>query len=164
MQLLPFTYLASHFDVSSHDPKGLLHAYEWSVMKEVMMALHRFYPGYDWKVACNAHPKVGIVSIKLPRIHHSTLGWNFPIEKLANDPGLLIVKKGAGELLERFKLQRKKANKAEYTDLIRSKRVFSIKDHIDGGRAYDNRARYEHPTQRLILPSPPPPAKLMVPR
>lgn len=139
-------YVSKHFEANSHDPYGLLHAREHELCVKIFEKLWWDYPGYDWKVRVDLAG--GMVSIKLPRIMHSTLGWNFPVSMLDTDPDMRIVTKAGGELLERFKLARRRVNKAEYTDLIRSKRVFTKYDHIDGGLA-GNRTP-ERP--RLIVP------------
>jgi hypothetical protein len=150
MDILNNTFISSHFAATSHDPHGLLLAYEEGLCKRIFEKLWEHYPMYDWKVKVDASPKMGMVSIKLPRIHHSALGYNFPVDKLANDPGMGIVVKAGGELLERFKLTRGKANKAEYTDQIRSKRVFRLRDHIDGGLAVENKARWVHGGNTIV--------------
>jgi hypothetical protein len=150
MDILDNTFITKHFAATSHDPHGLLRAYEEGLCAKIFTKLWEHYPMYDWKVKVDASPQVGIVSIKLPRIHHSALGFNFPVDMLAADPGMRIVVKAGGELLERFKLTRGKANKAEYTDLIRSKRVFTLRDRIDGGLAVENAARWVH-GQNTIL-------------
>lgn len=144
MDLLSNSFISTHFSASMHDPHGLLRAYEEGLAKKIFEKLWAHYPMYDWKVRVDAHPKIGMVSIKLPRIHHSALGWNFPIDKLATDPNMDIVKLAGGELLERFKLSRGRANKAEYVDQIRSKRVFTLRDKVDGGLAVENKARWVH--------------------
>jgi hypothetical protein len=150
MDILSNAFISTHFARSMHDPHGLLQAYEEGLAKKVFEKLWSHYPMYDWKVKVDAHPMIGMVSIKLPRIHHSTLGWNFPIDKLASDPNMDIVKHAGGELLERFKLTRGKANKAEYTDQIRRKRIFTLRDRVDGGLAHENRARWVHGQGALI--------------
>lgn len=150
MDILSNAFISTHFSRSMHDPNGLLQAYEEGLAKKIFEKLWAHYPMYDWKVKVDAHPMIGMVSIKLPRIHHSTLGWNFPIDKLAADPNMDIVKHAGGELLERFKLSRGKANKSEYVERILHKRVHTIRDEIDGGLAIQNKARWVHGQASMI--------------
>ena len=77
----------------------------------------------------------GIASIALPRLMFRTLYYNIHLSDLTGDPGLLAVVRAGGELLERFKLRRGSANKAEYVDELKKRRILTRYDQIDGGLA-----------------------------
>jgi hypothetical protein len=147
------TYISTHFSapagIGSVAEAEVLEAYEMSVARRIFEKLWEKYPGYDWKVAVNAIG--GIASIKLPRLHHSALGYNIPMDMLATDPNLLLVVRGGGELLERFRLSRTGVNKAEYTDKIKNRpAVFRLRDSIDGGLAIENKGKWVHGQNSLI--------------
>ena len=150
MDILSNAYISTHFE--SRDRGRVLEAYEFGLAKAIFEKLWEHYPSRDWKVKVDAHPSVGIVSIKLPRLHHSALGYNFPIDKLAADPDMKIVVRAGGELLERFRLTRGRFNKAEYRDQVYAKRVHKLTDYIDGGLAINNRAQWVHGQNRILLP------------
>jgi len=141
------TYVSRHFESSLLDPDGVLAARELALSEKIFTKLWEHYPGRDWKVLVNIPG--GICSIKLPRLHHSALGFNFPLDMLAADPNMLIVVRAGGELLERFNLTRGRFNKAEMVDRIRARRVFR-KDDFAGELARDKHATRE---RRLIVPA-----------
>lgn len=106
-------------------------AFEEGICKDVFEKLWAVYPGYDWKVKANASPTHGMVSISLPPLMHQAVGYHIPIDKLAGDPGLRLVKMGGGELLERYdNLRRGRANATVYREKKVAKRVHSYKDAI----------------------------------
>jgi hypothetical protein len=151
MDILNNTYISTHFESHGTDANAaMLEAYEFGVCKTIFEKLWEHYPGYDWKVAVNAIG--GVASIKLPRLHHSALGYNILMSDLASDPDLRHVVRGGGELLERFRLTRTRVNKAEYTDAIRNRpAVFRKTDHIDGGLAIENKGKWVHGQNRIIV-------------
>jgi hypothetical protein len=155
MDILSNTYISTHFEapgIGTAHGAAMLEAYEFGVCKTVFEKLWEHYPGYDWKVKCDAIG--GYVAIKLPRIHHSALGYNIMLDDLSSDPGLRHVVKGGGEMLERFKLTRGKVNKAEYTDKVKNRApVFKLNDSIDGGLAIHNAARWVHGQNSPIRPA-----------
>lgn len=64
--------------------------------------LQRLYPGHPWEVI--VEHRTGMASIYLQGF--SAWGWHIRLADLKSDPGLRLVTKGGGELLERFRLPR----------------------------------------------------------
>jgi hypothetical protein len=114
MDILSNAFVGRHFEPMSDG--SFLRAYEDGLAARVFERLWQFYPGYDWKVIVNAHPQVGMVSVKLPPLMGQTFGFNFPIDKLSTDPAMLIVRRAGGEILEHWRLARGKANRTEYRE------------------------------------------------
>jgi len=139
-------YLGGHQSRTLHDPDGLLLAGETELAKKILFKLWSVYPKRDWKVHVDIPG--GICAIKLPRLHHSALGFNFPLDMLAADPAMLIVTRAGGELLERLNLSRGRFSKAEMVDRIQGKRVFT-KNDFAGQLAIDHHATV---TRKLIVP------------
>jgi hypothetical protein len=151
MDILDNAYISTHFESHGTDHNAeMLAAYEFGVAKTIFTKLWEHYAGYDWKVAVDAIG--GYAAIKLPRLHHSTLGYNILLSDLASDPDLRHVVRGGGELLERFKLTRGRVSKPEYTDKIKNRpAVFRKTDYIDGGLAIDNVAKWVHGQNRIVV-------------
>jgi hypothetical protein len=133
MDILSNAFIGRHFEANSHDPHGLLRAYEDGLCARIFEKLWENYPGYNWLIKVNAHPKIGMVTIQLPELMKQTLGWNFKIDLLASDPGMAIVQRGGGELLERYRLTRGKVNAGEYGDAKQAYRDRSHYAAIPGG-------------------------------
>jgi hypothetical protein len=152
MDILNNAYVSTHFaNNHGYDANAaMLEAYEFGVCKTIFEKLWADYPLYDWKVKVDAIG--GVATVQLPRIHHSTIAYIIKMSDLASDPDLRTVKKAGGEMLERFKLVRAKANKAEYTDTIRNRRIFRKDDYVDGGFAAENKAKWVHGQNRIIRP------------
>src|SRR5438128_38464 len=131
--------LGRYIERSGDDPRGYRAAYEYGLSRQVFEKLWNHYPNYDWKVKVDA--RQGMVVIQLPFLMRQTLGWNFAIDKLASDPSMSIVVKGGGELLERWKLRRGRANRGEYLDQRAKHRVIKIGQHVDGGLPVADKAR-----------------------
>ena len=132
MDLLNNAFIGTHMERSSRDPHGILAAYEFGLSKAIFEKLWEKYPGYDWKVKVDAAN--GYARVQLPRLHRSTLGYTIILDELASDVNFAVAMRGAGEMLERWKLRRGKANKAEYVDALRKAgRIFGLHDEVPGG-------------------------------
>ena len=70
--------------------------------REIWRVVQLHYPGHPWHVAVNTGQ--GIAQIGLPTFTSWT--FNIRLSDLAGDPGMKVVVKGAGELLERYRLPR----------------------------------------------------------
>jgi len=127
MNILDKAFIGKHFAATYADPDGLLLAYEEGIAKQVFVKLWDLYPMYDWAVKVDARPSVGMVSVKLPTLMGATMGYNFPLDKLAADPEMLIVRKAGGEILERWNLRRGKANTVAFHE---AKRVWRVASNI----------------------------------
>lgn len=101
-------WTGAHF---AHDPLGDTnaraeidpnYAADLKLCKDVWEVLQRHYPSQPWHV--QASSKAGMVQIFLPTF--STWSYNIRMADMKADPGMKLVMKGAGELLERFKLPR----------------------------------------------------------
>jgi len=88
--------------------------------RDAAETLNKHYPGHLWAVNVNSDPKGGIMVIKNFAIS-STFGMTLHLAKL--DPTLKKVVMAGGELLERAKMLRGKAqgDKATYVDGIPDK-------------------------------------------
>jgi hypothetical protein len=125
--ILDHAFIGKHFTATHDDPRGLLNAYEEGIAAKVFEKLWADYPGYDWNVKVDARPRVGMCTIKIPGLMGPTFGWNFAIDKLANDPSMGIVKKAGGEILEHWKLRRSRANATEFREAKQTWRVMARK-------------------------------------
>lgn len=70
--------------------------------KRIWSVLTFHYPGHPWEVGCSI--KQGIAQIFLPTF--SDWSFNIRLAHLNGDPGMKVVVKGAGELLERYRMPR----------------------------------------------------------
>lgn len=132
MDLQQHALLGQHFD---HGSTGAARAaWEFGIQKSVFEKLWDLYPGYGWRVKTHTgrDTRTGrdgtMVTIQLPLLMHQSLGFNFPVDMLGSDPGMGIVKRAGGEILERWKLRRGKIDFAAYKAARNRKRVHSPKD------------------------------------
>lgn len=81
-------------------------------------AVIRFhYPGHHFQVV--ASHKEGLVRIRIPHLMRGKWWYCIKISDLKADPGLTQVKKGCGELLERYKLPRSRYDHADWMAAVR---------------------------------------------
>lgn len=80
------------------------------LVREIWAVLQSHYPGQPWHVA--ASHGTGMAQIFLPSF--TTWSFNIRLRDLAGDPGMRVVVKGAGELLERYRLPRAGFDVAHY--------------------------------------------------
>jgi hypothetical protein len=89
------------------DPRGLgLGATPELLAKRISETLIKHYPGFLWGV--NVNPDGGIVTVQNLSL---TGRWGFilKLKELDTDPGLKKVMRAGGEILERFRLRRARA-------------------------------------------------------
>lgn len=96
------------------EAQGLSQLEQWAV-RNICDTLLAHYPGHPWAVRVDDAPTVGIAVIK-----HVSLSQNFGfMKKLANikdDPAFRWVVLGAGEILERFNVDRRGYQKGIFND------------------------------------------------
>jgi hypothetical protein len=90
--------------------------YEWNMRwcKRIRAVLDWHYPGHPWGVAVSR--RQGMAQILMP----SFTDWSFNIRlnELYSDPGLTIVVRGAGELLERYRIPRCNYSSSHYLEAM----------------------------------------------
>jgi hypothetical protein len=89
-------------------------AADFDLAKELGELLDKTYPGHMWAVTADHHN--GVVDIKNLRLSERW-GIVVKISTLATDPQRVIVKRLAGELLERYRVARGKFNVADLQHL-----------------------------------------------
>jgi hypothetical protein len=119
--------LGQHFERTTLDPTGQHAAWEHGTCVAMMEVLLKHYPGYDWQVKANVG--TGMAAINLPFLMRQSFGYQIRLEQL-NDATVL---RGAGELLERFKLDRARANAAKYREAQSERRLLGIHAGVPGG-------------------------------
>lgn len=88
-----------HTDRYDPDPYA---AANLGMARKIFAVLSYHYPGHPWHVASNLEQ--GIAQIGLPTFTSWT--YNIRIKDLKGDPGMKVVVRGAGELLERYRMPR----------------------------------------------------------
>lgn len=82
--------------------------------REIMRLLTEFYPGYFWTVTADIEQ--GVATIAIPTLM-GRFSYILHADKIANANDMVAaIKKGGGEILERFRLHRGRMNPAEYHD------------------------------------------------
>jgi hypothetical protein len=122
--LLDQALLGRHFERSTLDPQGLHKAYEDGLCVSMMDVLLKHYPGYDWKVKANV--ATGMATVQLPFLMRQETGYHIRLDELSDQ----VVLRGAGELLERFRLARARAHSAAYREAQSKRRVLKIGDFV----------------------------------
>lgn len=84
--------------------------------KKIAETLHQHYPGHLWAV--DVSHRNGTASIRNLRIS-GKMGFRIFIDDLDHDPGMKLVMRGGGELLERAKAARGRYNAANFPHLKR---------------------------------------------
>ena len=89
------------------------------IAQEMMRVLLETYPGYGWSVRSDIEQ--GICTVLLPALMGSTFQYVIKREEVmtANDFDKML-KKAGGEILERFRLNRRGLFMPEYWDVKRS--------------------------------------------
>jgi hypothetical protein len=122
--LLDQALIGRHFEPTMLDPQGFHAAYEHGLNVRVMELLLKHYPGYDWKVKANI--PTGFVHLQLPFLMRQSVHYNIRLEDLTDE----LVIKAAGELLERFRLRRQRAQADAYRQAQANRRVLKIGDFV----------------------------------
>lgn len=94
-----------------YDPDPYARA-NMDMAKRIHSVLTFHYPGHPWHVASNL--RHGIVQIGLPTFTSWT--YNIRVAELKADPKMNAVKKGAGEMLERYRMPRAGFDIPHYLD------------------------------------------------
>jgi hypothetical protein len=142
------TYVSRHAEATLHTEDADQLRLEMELSKLIFEKLWSHYPRRDWRVLVDI-PQ-GIVKVQLPRLHHSTLGFNFPLEMLSSDPNMTIVMRAGGTILEHLNLGRGRFNQAEYTDAIKNRPVAFTKHDWNGALAADKHTTVNK--RRLVVP------------
>jgi hypothetical protein len=79
-------------------------AAERALQKCVAEVVLRHYPGHAW--AIDVPPGQGVVNISIPLFMGYINKWNIPVSMLKSDPGMRLVVRACGEILERYKIPR----------------------------------------------------------
>lgn len=124
MDILDNAFITRHFEASSHDPNGLLGAYEEGLSNRIMETLWRTYGGYNWGVAVDAAQ--GIARVQIGGLMRSSYWEIIYLDRLASDPGMLSVKRAGGKLLEMLKLRRDRADRDSVRELTANKGILSF--------------------------------------
>jgi hypothetical protein len=92
------------------DEAGALRAANERLCRQVGEALQRLYPFHPWAVS--AEIEHGIVKVALTGFQQWP--WVIHVDTLKGDPGMSIVRRAGGELLERFKMPRAAFSPADW--------------------------------------------------
>jgi hypothetical protein len=88
-----------------------------ALLEKIVMVIERYYPGWPWEITCDS--RTGIAQIALQPIM-GVQKYVIHLPYLNADPRMDIVKKFAGEILERFGLPRGPFNAAEWVRVVES--------------------------------------------
>lgn len=108
MDILDNAFVSTHFERASNG-SALLDAYEDGLSKKIFEHLWSWYPAYNWHTAVDA--KGGVARIRIGGLMRSSYWYILHLSDLATDPAFLAVKRAGGELLERMKLRRARADR-----------------------------------------------------
>lgn len=86
-------------DLEHDNPKQ---AADDRLMKAIYAALEQNYPGHPWAVGVQHKHGIGVVFLQ----GFAQWGYRFKLSSIAADPGLRLIIKGAGEMLERYRMKR----------------------------------------------------------
>lgn len=113
----------------AHDTTGLngvnpFKAADERLVRDVWAVLQQHYPGHPWHVT--ASHRAGMAQIFLPTF--STWSFNIRLSDLKADPHMGLVIKGAGEMLERWRLPRAGFDVSHY---VAAQKRFQPQFHIN---------------------------------
>lgn len=120
---LGFTVVA---DSSEDVSDAAIHRLNMALAKRIYELLQHFYPGHPWGVEVGHESNYGLINVRLMGI--SNWSATTHISKVNSWPALKAwVKKGPGELLERFRLPREGFSVNDWNDALhRWKPVFNM--------------------------------------
>lgn len=90
-------------DMKVDDPQARM---KMAVAKWVGELLNRHYPGHAWHVEVKASKTGGLIMIRLNGIMPADRWYCIQLNDAFSDPSGHLVKRGAGELLERYRIPR----------------------------------------------------------
>jgi len=85
-----------------------------SIAKEVAECLNKHYPGHAWAVTANV--ETGLVQVRNLKLS-GKLGFILKMDDMSTDPGMRLVIRAGGEILERYRLSRRGINESEMSDI-----------------------------------------------
>ncbi|MEP0323298.1 hypothetical protein [Bauldia litoralis] len=112
-------------DISHEDPRrqrwDAMKAADMALVKRAGRVLEREWPGHFFRVTADHQQR--LLKIELPPLLQVPHSYNIPIQHLWTDPGMKMVMRGAGEILERFGLPTARWNSGEYQAAVRSRPI-----------------------------------------
>ena len=91
---------------------------EMGLAQAMAELLNKHFPGYLWAV--NVNLRGGMATVQALALS-GEWGCYIPLARVVNDPQMLYVKQCGGEILERYRVQRGRADNAQLAGLNRDR-------------------------------------------
>jgi len=98
--------------------EAAMKAADMRLVKRIAALLEFHHPGHFFRVTVDHGQR--LIRIELPPLLETPYSYNIPISLLATDPGLRIVMRAAGEILERFQMPRSRWDGDAYRSAVRA--------------------------------------------
>lgn len=107
---------------TEHDPHAAADA---ALTRHIAQIVERHYPGHPWFIEVSH--RQGIIKINLPALMKQNY-FVVHIRQTWTDPALTYIKRGCGEILERFRLPRAGYSHDEYLSALHARPLWRFRN------------------------------------